>query len=61
MSGSALNAGIALGPLAAAPFVPNSSAGLFTAVAVLFAAITEGTPPGVGRGPAGHVVARLRW
>ncbi|MGO4421458.1 MFS transporter, partial [Streptomyces sp. MCAF7] len=41
-SGSALNAGIALGPLAAAPFVLNSSAGLFTAVAVLFAAITVG-------------------
>ncbi|MFD7500781.1 MFS transporter [Streptomyces sp. NPDC059850] len=41
-SGSALNAGIALGPLAAAPFVLSSSAGLFTAVAVLFAAITVG-------------------
>lgn len=41
-SGSALNAGIALGPLAAAPFVLNSSAGLFTAVAALFAAITAG-------------------
>ena len=40
--GSALNAGIALGPLAAAPFVLSSSAGLFTAVAVLFAAITAG-------------------
>lgn len=41
-SGSALNAGIALGPLAAAPFVLSASAGLFTAVAVLFAAITVG-------------------
>ncbi|MGW2330258.1 MFS transporter [Streptomyces sp. NPDC001700] len=41
-SGSALNAGIALGPLAAAPFVLSASAGLFTAVAVLFAAITAG-------------------
>lgn len=41
-SGSALNAGIALGPLAAAPFVLSASAGLFTAVAVLFTAITVG-------------------
>ncbi|MEV0322852.1 MFS transporter [Streptomyces sp. NPDC050658] len=41
-SGSALNAGIALGPLAAAPFVLGASAGLFTAVTVLFAAITAG-------------------
>ncbi|MEU9892746.1 MFS transporter [Streptomyces phaeochromogenes] len=41
-SGSALNAGIALGPLAAAPFILSASAGLFTAVAVLFAAITVG-------------------
>ncbi|QQM45444.1 MFS transporter [Streptomyces liliifuscus] len=41
-SGSALNAGIALGPIAAAPFVLSASAGLFTAVAVLFAAITVG-------------------
>lgn len=41
-SGSALNAGIALGPLAAAPFVLSASAGLFTAVTVLFAAITVG-------------------
>ncbi|WP_371749565.1 MFS transporter [Streptomyces sp. NBC_01283] len=41
-SSSALNAGIALGPLAAAPFVLSASAGLFTAVAVLFAAITVG-------------------
>ena len=43
-SGSALNAGIALGPLAAAPFVLSASAGLFTAVTGLFAAITAGTP-----------------
>ncbi|MGY0055208.1 MFS transporter [Streptomyces sp. LZ34] len=41
-SGSALNAGIALGPLAAAPFVLSSSAALFTAVTILFAAITAG-------------------
>ncbi|QKV90887.1 MFS transporter [Streptomyces sp. NA02950] len=41
-SGSALNAGIALGPLAAAPFVLSSSAGLFAAVTGLFAAITAG-------------------
>lgn len=41
-SGSALNAGIALGPLAAAPFVLSASAGLFTAVTVLFAVITVG-------------------
>lgn len=41
-SSSALNAGMALGPLAAAPFVLSASAGLFTAVAVLFAAITVG-------------------
>ncbi|MEU5952257.1 MFS transporter [Streptomyces sp. NPDC047525] len=41
-SGSALNAGIALGPLAAAPFVLSASAGLFTAVTVLFAVITAG-------------------
>lgn len=41
-SSSALNAGIALGPPAAAPFVLSASAGLFTAVTVLFAAITVG-------------------
>ncbi|MFI6275261.1 MFS transporter [Streptomyces sp. NPDC050988] len=41
-SGSALNAGITLGPIAAAPFVLSASAGLFTAVAALFAAITVG-------------------
>ncbi|MEU9111284.1 MFS transporter [Streptomyces sp. NPDC048483] len=41
-SSSALNAGIALGPIAAAPFVLSASAGLFTAVTVLFAAITAG-------------------
>lgn len=41
-SNSALNAGIALGPLAAAPFVLNSSAPLLTAVTVLFAAVTAG-------------------
>ncbi|WP_409236598.1 MFS transporter [Streptomyces sp. PA5.6] len=41
-SSSALNAGIALGPLAAAPFVLTASAGLFTAVAVLFGLITAG-------------------
>ncbi|QLH19517.1 MFS transporter [Streptomyces sp. Rer75] len=53
-SGSALNAGIALGPLAAAPFVLNFSAGLFTAVAVLFAAITAGHAllPAEGPSPA---------
>ncbi|TRO68391.1 hypothetical protein [Streptomyces sp. IB201691-2A2] len=33
-SGSALDAGIALGPIAAAPFVLSASAGLFTTVAV---------------------------
>ncbi|MEV7192138.1 MFS transporter [Streptomyces sp. NPDC093510] len=41
-SSSALNAGIALGPIAAAPFILTSSAGLFTAVTALFAAITAG-------------------
>ncbi|MFG2894575.1 MFS transporter [Streptomyces sp. NPDC048248] len=41
-SSSALNAGIALGPLAAAPFVLSASAGLFTAVTGLFAVITAG-------------------
>ncbi|MFJ2829453.1 MFS transporter [Streptomyces sp. NPDC087263] len=41
-SSSALNAGVALGPIAAAPFVLSASAGLFTAVSVLFAAITVG-------------------
>lgn len=41
-SGSALNAGIALGPIAAAPFILTASAGLFTAVTVLFALITAG-------------------
>ncbi|MFE6157940.1 MFS transporter [Streptomyces sp. NPDC056486] len=41
-SSSALNAGIALGPLAAAPFVLSASAGLFTAVTALFAGITVG-------------------
>nr|WP_202121570.1 MFS transporter [Streptomyces sp. BA2] len=41
-SSSALNAGIALGPLAAAPFVLSASAGLFTAVTALFAVITAG-------------------
>lgn len=54
-SSSALNAGIALGPLAAAPFVLSASAGLFTAVTALFAAITVGhallpaESPGHGR------------
>ncbi|MFI2210236.1 MFS transporter [Streptomyces sp. NPDC020141] len=38
-SGSAFNAGMALGPLAAAPFVLGSTAALFTGVAVLFAAV----------------------
>ncbi|MFJ2173003.1 MFS transporter [Streptomyces sp. NPDC087851] len=41
-SGSALNAGIALGPLAASPFVLSASAGLFATVTVLFAAVTAG-------------------
>lgn len=41
-SSSALNAGIALGPIAAAPFVLTASAGLFTAVTVLFGLITAG-------------------
>ncbi|MEU5687716.1 MFS transporter [Streptomyces venezuelae] len=41
-SSSALNGGIALGPIAAAPFVLTASAGLFTAVTVLFALITAG-------------------
>ncbi|MFD4632401.1 MFS transporter [Streptomyces sp. NPDC058284] len=41
-SSSALNAGIALGPIAAAPFVLTASTELFTAVAGLFAAITAG-------------------
>lgn len=41
-SGSAFNAGIALGPAAAAPFVLTSPAGLFTAVAVLFALVGVG-------------------
>ncbi|WP_410539936.1 MFS transporter [Streptomyces sp. KL2] len=41
-SNSAFNAGIALGPLAAAPLVLDSSAVLFGAVTVLFAAVTVG-------------------
>ncbi|MPY61635.1 MFS transporter [Streptomyces spongiae] len=41
-SSSALNAGIALGPIAAAPFVLSASAELFATVTVLFAAITVG-------------------
>ncbi|MFE5664158.1 MFS transporter [Streptomyces niveus] len=41
-SGSAFNAGIALGPPAAAPFVLTSPAGLFTGVAVLFALVGAG-------------------
>ncbi|MFD3485474.1 MFS transporter [Streptomyces sp. NPDC058665] len=41
-SGSAFNAGIALGPPAAAPFVLTSPAGLFTSVAVLFALVGVG-------------------
>lgn len=41
-SGSAFNAGIALGPPAAAPFVLTSPAALFTAVAVLFALVGAG-------------------
>ncbi|MFD3579021.1 MFS transporter [Streptomyces sp. NPDC058644] len=52
-SSSALNAGIALGPLAAAPFVLGASAGLFTAVTALFAAITVGHVLLPGEGP-GH-------
>ncbi|WP_329100397.1 MFS transporter [Micromonospora sp. NBC_01699] len=54
-SGSALNAGIALGPLAAGPFVLNASAPLFAVVTGLFAVVTigharlpveDGTEPG---------------
>ncbi|MEV8404451.1 MFS transporter [Streptomyces niveus] len=41
-SSSAFNAGIALGPPAAAPFVLTSPAGLFTGVAVLFALVGAG-------------------
>ncbi|MFC9602271.1 MFS transporter [Streptomyces niveus] len=41
-SGSAFNAGIALGPPAAAPFVLTSPTGLFTGVAVLFALVGAG-------------------
>ncbi|MFC8074025.1 MFS transporter [Streptomyces sp. NPDC057307] len=41
-SGSAFNAGIALGPPAAAPFVLTSPGGLFTGVAVLFALVGAG-------------------
>lgn len=41
-SGSAFNAGIALGPPAAAPFVLTSPDGLFTGVAVLFALVGAG-------------------
>lgn len=52
-SSSALNAGIALGPLAAAPFVLDASAGLFTAVTVLFAAVTAGHALLPGESP-GH-------
>ncbi|MFI1680573.1 MFS transporter [Streptomyces sp. NPDC020607] len=54
-SGSALNAGIALGPIAAAPFVLTASAGLFTAVTVLFALITAGhalLPEAIPEAPA---------
>ncbi|WSJ47709.1 MFS transporter [Streptomyces sp. NBC_01317] len=41
-SGSAFNAGIALGPPLAAPFVLSSPAALFTVVSVLFAAVGVG-------------------
>jgi MFS family permease len=41
-SSSALNAGVALGPMAAAPFVLDASAALFTTVIVLFAGLTVG-------------------
>ncbi|MGH3911573.1 MAG: MFS transporter [Pseudonocardiaceae bacterium] len=41
-SNSALNAGVALGPMAAAPFVLDASAGLFTTVIVAFAGLTVG-------------------
>ncbi|MFJ1600413.1 MFS transporter [Streptomyces sp. NPDC088261] len=41
-SGSAFNAGIALGPPLAAPFVLTSPAALFTVVGVLFAAVGVG-------------------
>ncbi|WP_254407506.1 MFS transporter [Streptomyces sp. GMY02] len=41
-SGSAFNAGIALGPPAAAPFVLTSPGALFTGVAALFAAVGLG-------------------
>ncbi|GGZ15089.1 MFS transporter [Streptomyces inusitatus] len=56
-SGSAFNAGMALGPLAAAPFVLGSTAGLFTAVAALFAAvgIAHLALPGVADAPAAPV------
>ena len=39
---SAINAGVALGPLAAGPFVLDASAALFAVVAGLFAALTAG-------------------
>lgn len=41
-SSSAINAGIALGPVAAAPFVLSDPATVFGAVAALFAALTAG-------------------
>ncbi|MET8685270.1 MFS transporter [Streptomyces sp. NPDC004732] len=56
-SSSAFNAGIALGPIAAAPFVLKASAGLFTAVTVLFGLITAGhavLPRATEAGEEGH-------
>ncbi|GAA2775599.1 MFS transporter [Saccharopolyspora taberi] len=49
---AAINAGVALGPLAAGPLVLDASAALFTAVTGLFAALTIGhalLPPETGR------------
>ncbi|MFF8957861.1 MFS transporter [Streptomyces sp. NPDC014894] len=68
-SGSAFNAGMALGPLAAAPFVLGSTAALFTGVAVLFAAVgiahtvlppVRDTAMGAGAGEADPAAARER-
>jgi predicted MFS family arabinose efflux permease len=66
-SNSALNAGLALGPLAAGPFVLDSSATVFTTVTILFVGLTIGhaiLPRESGREapaePAWRVLAGIR-
>ncbi|QDY78265.1 MFS transporter [Streptomyces qinzhouensis] len=63
LSGSAFTTGIALGPVAAAPFVLSEPTALFGAVAVLFAAVGGAhalLPPVVDEGRAGAGAAGRR-